>query len=160
GRSHMASGPSIGWIGAGRMGVPMAGLLLQAGYPLLVCTRSAANRQRLVEQGARAAADVAECARGAGLGFSSLPDDEALRQVALGPEGVLANARRGAIFLDTSTVSAEVSAQIGRAAEERDIAYLRAPISGNAASAQRGEITVLVSGPEAAWNAARPVLGA
>jgi 3-hydroxyisobutyrate dehydrogenase-like beta-hydroxyacid dehydrogenase len=142
------------------MGVPMAGLLLQAGYPLLVCTRGAANRQRLVEQGARAAASVAECARGADLVLSSLPDDEALRKVALGPDGALANARRGAIFVETSTVSAEVSAQIGREAEQRGVAYLRAPISGNAASAQRGEVTVLVSGPEAAWHAARPVLEA
>ena len=76
----MASRPSIGWIGAGRMGVPMTGLLMQAGYPLLVFTRSAANRQRLVERGARAAASVAECAQGADLVFSSLPDDEALRR--------------------------------------------------------------------------------
>jgi len=142
------------------MGAPMAGLILKAGYPLLVSTRNAASRQRLVEQGARAATSVAECAHGADLVFSSLPDDEALRQVALGPEGVLANARRGAIFLETSTVSAEVSAEIGREAEQREVAYLRAPISGNAASAQLGQVTVLVSGPEAAWNAAKPVLEA
>ena len=156
----MASRASIGWIGAGRMGAPMASLILRAGYPVLVSTRSAESRQRLVEQGARAAASVAECAQGADLVFSSLPDDDALRKVALGPEGVLANARRGAIFLETSTVSAEVSAEIGREAELHHVAYLRAPISGNAASAQLGEVTVLVSGPEAAWNVARPVLEA
>lgn len=154
----MALRPSIGWIGAGRMGGPMASLILKAGYPLLVSTRSAESRQKLIAQGARAAASVAECAHTADLVFSSLPDDDALRKVALGPEGVLANARRGAIFLETSTVSAEVSEEIGREAEQRDIAYLRAPISGNAASAQLGQVTVLVSGPEAAWNAARPVL--
>jgi len=73
---------------------------------------------------------------------------------------VLANARRGAIFLETSTVSAEVSAHIGREAEQYQVAYLRAPISGNAASARLGEVTVLVSGPEAAWNSARPVMAA
>jgi 3-hydroxyisobutyrate dehydrogenase-like beta-hydroxyacid dehydrogenase len=156
----MALPPSIGWIGAGRMGMPMAGLLLQAGYPLLVCTRTAANRERLMERGARAVASVAECARGADLVFSSLPDDEALRKVALGPEGVLANAKRGAIFVETSTVSAEISAQVALEATQRDVAYLRAPISGNAASAQRGEVTVLVSGPDAAWREAKPVLEA
>ena len=154
----MTSRPSIGWIGAGRMGAPMASLILKAGYPVLVSTRSAANRQRLVEQGARAAASVAECAHGADLVFSSLPDDDALRKVALGPEGVLANARCGTIFLETSTVSAEVSAEIGREAEQRDVAYLRTPISGNAASAELGQVTVLVSGPEAAWKVAKPVL--
>src|SRR5262245_16841004 len=156
----MTSRPSIGWIGAGRMGAPMASLILKAGYPLLVSTRSAANRQRLVEQGAHATASVAECARGADLVFSSLPDDDALRKIALGPEGVLANARRGTIFLETSTVSAEVSAEIGREAEQRDVAYLRAPISGNAASAQLGQVTVLISGPESAWKTAKPVLEA
>ena len=156
----MASLPLIGWIGAGRMGAPMAGFVLKAGYPMLVFSRSAANRRKLVTQGAREAASVAECARGADLVFSSLPDDEALREVALGPQGVLANARRGSIFVETSTVSADVSAEIDREAQRRGVAYLRVPISGNAASAQHSEVTALVSGPQAAWNAAKPVLEA
>jgi 3-hydroxyisobutyrate dehydrogenase-like beta-hydroxyacid dehydrogenase len=73
---------------------------------------------------------------------------------------VLANARRGSIFVETSTVSADVSAEIDREAQRRGVAYLRVPISGNAASAQHGEVTALVSGPQAAWNAAKPVLEA
>lgn len=156
----MATLPRIGWIGAGRMGVPMAGYILKAGYPLLVFSRSAASRQKLVAQGALEAATVAECARAADLVFSSLPDDAALRAVALGPQGVLANAKAGALFLDTSTVSSEVSAEIDREAERCGVAYLRAPISGNATSAQKGEVTVLVSGPDSAWKAAKPVLEA
>ena len=154
----MASLPVIGWIGAGRMGVPMAGFILKAGYPVVVFSRSAANRQKLVSQGAREAASVAECARAAGVIFSSIPDDRALREVALGPQGVLANARPGAIFVETSTVSTEVSAEVDREAAQRGIAYLRVPISGNAASAQKGEVTAMVSGPEAAWHTVKPVV--
>ena len=101
----MASLPHIGWIGAGRMGVPMAGFILKAGYPLSVFSRSVASRQKLVAQGAREALSTAECARAAEVIFAAVSDDAALREVALGSRGVLANARRGAIFADTSTVS-------------------------------------------------------
>jgi 3-hydroxyisobutyrate dehydrogenase-like beta-hydroxyacid dehydrogenase len=153
----MASQPTIGWIGAGRMGVPMASFILKAGYPLVVYSRSAASRQKLVVQGAREAASVAQCAARADIVFSSISDDAALREVALGPGGVLANARPGALFADTSTVSAEVSAEVAEQAQHHAIGYLRMPISGNAAQAARGEVTVLVSGPQEAWDRAQPV---
>jgi len=142
------------------MGVPMAGFILKAGYSVIVFSRSAASRQKLVSQGAREAGSAGECARAADIVFTSLPDDATLRAVALGPQGVLAAARSGAIFADTSTVSTEVSGEIEREAKQRGIAYLRIPISGNAASAQRGEVTALVSGPLPAWNSVRPVVEA
>lgn len=154
----MAAPQRIGWIGAGRMGVPMAGFILKAGYPLVVFSRNPANRAKLVTQGAREATSAAECARAADIVFSSVSDDAALREVALGGQGVLANLPREAIFIDTSTVSAEVSVEVAAEAARRAIPYIRMPISGNAASAQRGEITALVSGPAAAWEAAKPVV--
>jgi 3-hydroxyisobutyrate dehydrogenase-like beta-hydroxyacid dehydrogenase len=156
----MATREVIGWIGAGRMGVPMAGFVLEAGYPVLVSSRAASSRAQLVERGAQEAVSVAECARAARIVFTCVTDDGALREVVLGPQGVLAHARPGAILADTSTVSIELSAEIGREAALRDVWYLRIPISGNAASAQLGEVTALVSGPEAAWDAARPVVEA
>lgn len=152
--------PRIGWIGAGRMGTAMAGLLLQAGYPLAVYSRTAAKRDPLVARGARAAATVVECARAADIVFTSLADDAALREVALGPAGVLANAQTGAVLAETSTVSVAVSAAVAEEAARRGIAYLRLPISGNAASAAKGEVTVLASGPEAAWHRVQPVVAA
>lgn len=154
----MATLPTIGWIGAGRMGAAMAGFILAAGYPVLVCSRTAASRQKLVVLGAREAASPAECAREADLVFSSIPDDATLRAIALGPEGVLANARPGTVFVDTSTVSVEASAEVAREADKLGVPYLRVPISGNAASAQRGEVTALVSGPQSAWEVAKPVV--
>jgi 3-hydroxyisobutyrate dehydrogenase len=142
------------------MGAPLAGFILEAGYSVMVFSRSAANRQKLVSRGAQEAASVAECARAADVVFTSLPDDATLRAVALGPQGVLDAARSGAIFADTSTVSTEVSAEIDREARRRGVAYLRIPISGNAASAQRGEVTALISGPLDAWNSVKPIVEA
>jgi 3-hydroxyisobutyrate dehydrogenase-like beta-hydroxyacid dehydrogenase len=156
----MTTQPTIGWIGAGRMGVPIAGFILKAGYPLVVYSRAAANRQKLTVLGAREATGVADCARQADIVFSSIPDDTALREVALGAGGVLANARPGTIYAETSTVSAEVSAEVASVARERGVAYLRMPISGNAAQAARGEVTVLVSGPQGAWTQVQPICAA
>ena len=154
----MAAKPRVSWIGAGRMGNAMAGLVLKAGYPVTVFSRSAMSRQKVVALGAQEAQSVAECARAAMMVFASVIDDVALRDIALGPRGVLANAAAGAIFADTSTVSPEVSAEIDHEAAARGVAYLRMPISGNAASARDGNVTVLISGPEAAWNSIKPVV--
>jgi 3-hydroxyisobutyrate dehydrogenase-like beta-hydroxyacid dehydrogenase len=154
----MTALPRIGWIGAGRMGVPMAGFILKAGYPLTVFSRSSGSRGKLVSQGAHEAASIAECVRASDIVFASVADDNALREVALGPDGVLAHARRGTIFADTSTVSAEISAEIDREALRRGIDYLRVPISGNAASARTGDVIALVSGPQPAWETIKPLL--
>lgn len=148
----------IGWIGAGRMGVAMSGFLLEAGFPLAVYSRTAASRQKLVALGARDTQSVADCVRGAEVVFSSVSDDAALRAIALGPDGVLANAGPGTIFVETSTVSSDVSGEVAAEAERIGIAYLRAPISGNAASARTRDITVLVSGPQSAWEKVKPVV--
>ena len=154
----MSSLPVIGWIGAGRMGVAMAGFILKAGYPLLVYSPTAASRQKLVALGAREALSVAQCATAADIIFSCITNDAALREVALGPQGVLDNAKPGVIFIDTSTVSAQISAQVAEQAQTRGIAYLRIPISGNAASARTGNVTALVSGSQTAWNTVKPIV--
>lgn len=154
----MSSLPVIGWIGAGRMGVAMAGFILKAGYTLLVYSPTAASRQKLVALGAREALSVAQCATAADIVFSCITNDAALREVALGPQGVLDNAKPGVIFIDTSTVSAQISAQVAEQAQMRGIAYLRIPVSGNAASARTGNVTALVSGSQTAWNTVKPIV--
>jgi len=153
----MSTKPTIGWIGAGRMGAAMASFILKAGYPLSVYSRTAASRAKLVALGAVDTESVAQCTRGAEVIFACVSDDAALREVALGEAGVLHNAATHAVFADTSTVSSEVSAEIARAAEQRALAYLRMPISGNAASAVKGEVTVMVSGPQVDWLRVQPV---
>jgi 3-hydroxyisobutyrate dehydrogenase-like beta-hydroxyacid dehydrogenase len=118
----------------------------------------AASRQKLVSRGATEAPSVAECAREADLTFACVTDDAALHEVAFGANGALANAKHGAIFVDTSTVSPSVSAKVCEEANRRGIAYLRIPISGYAVSAAKGEVTALISGPQDAWQRARPIV--
>ena len=149
---------NIGFIGVGRMGSPMARFLLQAGYAVTVCDPDPAARARARSHGAREAGSIAECARGVDVVFSSLPDDKVLHQAALDPDGILASARPGTIYVDTSTVSAEVSSEIAAAALARGIAYLRMPVSGNSNSAEKGQLTALVSGPPEAWAKIKPAV--
>lgn len=148
----------IAWIGAGRMGVAMAGFILKAGYPVTVYSPTPSSRAKLTALGAKEALSVAQCVQGADVVFSCVSDDAALREVALGVGGVLANLKFSAIFADTSTVSAEVSADIAKAADGAKRPYLRLPISGNAASAIKGEVTVMASGPAAAWAEVKSVV--
>lgn len=148
--------PRLGWIGAGRMGTAMAGFLLREGYPVAVYSRTPESRRRLVERGAHEACSPKACATDAAVVFTCVSDDAALREVVEGPTGLLA-ARPG-IFVDTSTVSTEGSATIARACAAAGIPYLRIPVSGNAASAQRGQVTLLVSGPADAWAVVEPIV--
>lgn len=152
------SKPTIAWLGAGRMGVPMAGFILKAGYPLRVYSRSPDSRSKVVALGASEASSVADAVRGAQIVFTSLADDAALRGVVLGDAGAIANAPADAVLVETSTVSTTLSREIDEAARARGIGYLRLPISGNAASAQKGEVTALVSGPADAWERVKPVV--
>ena len=140
------------------MGRPLAGFILAAGFPLVVASRSDESRRALVERGAREAASAAGCAQVAQVVFTSLPDDAAVRAVLLGDGGVLERAGSDTILAETSTISTELSGEIAREAERHGVSYLRMPISGNAASADRGEVTALVSGPEPAWRAVRPIV--
>ncbi len=139
----------IGWIGAGKMGAPMCANLLAAGFALTVFNPTRAKLAPLVAEGAQAAESVAAAAR-APLVVSMISDDAALRTVALGEAGVLANAPAGAVYVDMSTVSPAASAEVAAAAEARGIAYLRAPVSGGVALAEAAKLTVIASGPHEA----------
>jgi 3-hydroxyisobutyrate dehydrogenase len=149
---------TVGWIGVGKMGLPMAGHLLAAGHGVVAHDVADAGVAALVERGATRAASAAEVARGASIVFSSLPHDAALRAVALGPDGVLAHAPRGALFADTSTVSPSVSGEVATAAEARGVRYLRVTVSGNNHMAAKAALTVMASGPADAFEEALPLL--
>jgi 3-hydroxyisobutyrate dehydrogenase-like beta-hydroxyacid dehydrogenase len=148
----------IGFIGVGRMGAPMARYMLKGGYALTVCDANPAQVALAQSHGASTAATVADCVRAVDVVFSSLPNDKILRAVALGPEGILASAKKGTIFVETSTVSADVSVDIAKEAAARGVAYLRMPISGNSNSAEAGQVTALVSGPPEAWEKVKPAV--
>lgn len=151
----MSESRSIGWIGLGKMGVPIAGRLAEKGHDVAGFDR---DQERIGLASAKGVTPAATLAAAAGrdIVVTSLPDDRALRAVAV--EGPLLDAMRaGAILVETSTVSPEISAELAAKAEPRGIHYLRAPVSGNAAIAHTGNLTCFVSGPREAFGRFRPV---
>lgn len=150
----------IGWIGLGKMGEPMARNLLAAGHDVTVHNRTEAKAAPLAAAGAHVAPSPGEAARNAEILFSMLADDKALREMLLGQDGAVAHLRPGGLLIEMSTVSPAISAELAQAAAACGIAYLRAPVSGSVAFAASAKLTVLASGPRAAYEAALPLLGA
>lgn len=141
----------IHFIGVGKMGLPMASHFLAAGHVLSVADP---DEKRL--QLARAAGlAVADGVARADVVFSSLPHDAALHAVA---GEVAASARKDSIFVDTSTVSQQTSADVANLCTLAGIAYLRSTVSGNNKMAEAAQLTVMTSGPRAVYDALLPVL--
>lgn len=151
----MAGTQTLGWIGLGKMGLPISTRIAGAGWDMAGFDLDASRIAAAAEGGVTPAARLEDVA-GRDMVFLSLPDDRVLRAVALqGP--LLSLMRPGAILVETSTVSPEVSAEVTQAAEARGVAYLRAPVSGNASIAHTGNLTCFVSGPRAAFESFLPV---
>lgn len=147
---------TLGWVGAGKMGAPMATNLLEAGFGVTVSEPNPAARAAMAERGAVPVSNLADLA-GADIVFCTLPNDAALEAVVLG--GGLANILRpGAILVEMSTVSPACSQAVAQALAARDIRYLRAPISGSTAMAQAATLTILASGDQTAWDNVLPLL--
>lgn len=145
----------LGWVGVGKMGLPMAGHLLAAGHSVTACDTAAPALQAIVARGARGADSPAAAARDAEVVFSSVPDDAALHAVA---KGVIAGARGGAVYVDTSTVSPGASAEVAAAAKAGGVHYLRVCVSGNNKMAEAKALTVIASGDKAVYEKCRPLL--
>lgn len=145
---------SIGWVGLGKLGLPIAARIAGAGNRVTGFDPVAA-RLDLARANGIVPASGAQDAAAQDIVFSCLPDDRAL--LAAAPV-LLASMRRDAIFVEASTVSPDASAEIARAAAPLGIAYLRLPISGNASIAHTGALTCFASGPRAAFDAVQPVL--
>jgi 3-hydroxyisobutyrate dehydrogenase-like beta-hydroxyacid dehydrogenase len=147
----------VGCIGLGAMGLPIARRLVAAGYPVVVNNRSQASVRELVALGAEALPDAASVGAACDVVLTALPTPESVREVYLGERGLLAGVREGAILIDLSTVSPELSRKIERAASERGVAFLDAPISGGPEGAVNGTLTVMVGGDAEAFEQARPI---
>jgi 3-hydroxyisobutyrate dehydrogenase-like beta-hydroxyacid dehydrogenase len=150
----------IGWIGLGKMGVPMAGHLLSAGFDLTVYNRSPGPEAALRDAGAGVAESPAALAPNVGVIISMTSDDGALADVTDGPNGAFTTAKPGTLFIDMSTVSPEISAKVGARAAELGLSYLRAPVSGGVALSVAGTVTVLASGARADFDRALPLFDA
>ena len=150
---------NIGWLGTGRMGVAMAGRLLDAGWPVTVWNRTRAKTGPLAGRGAGVADSVAGLA-GCDLVFIMVSRPADLAEVTTGPGGLLTGPQRPRILVDCSTVDAATSAQVRAAAAGAGVAFLAAPVSGNPHVVAAGNSVLMVSGPADVYEQARPCLAA
>jgi 2-hydroxy-3-oxopropionate reductase len=149
---------SVGFIGLGVMGQPMARHVLEAGFDVCCYNRSSAAVETLVAAGATAAASVAELAKACDIIVTCLPDAPDVRQVLLGPDGVFANAAPGTVVVDCSTIAPSAALELALRASAQSIGFLDAPVSGGEVGARAGTLAVMVGGDEADLARARPVL--
>ena len=146
----------VAFIGLGVMGYPMAGHLAKAGFATRVYNRTAAkSEQWCKDYEGEFALTPREAAEGADFVFMCVGNDEDLRSVVYGDDGVLAGCKPGAILVDHTTASANVAREI---ADKSPVAFLDAPVSGGQAGAENGVLTVMIGGDQAAFDAARPVI--
>ncbi len=149
---------TIGFIGLGVMGRPMAKHLLAGGHRLTVYNRSPKAVDDLVAAGAIAAGSAVEVARAATIVITMLPDTPDVEAVLTGDRGVLAGVQPGAIVIDMSSISPAVTARLAVLVAARGATMLDAPVSGGEIGAVNATLSIMVGGEHAAFERARPVL--
>jgi 3-hydroxyisobutyrate dehydrogenase len=148
----------VAFLGLGVMGFPMAGHLAAAGHRVTVYNRTASKAVEWVAQhGGNSAATPAEASQAAEFVFACVGNDDDLRSVTIGANGAFAGMRPGATFVDHTTASAAVARELARAAAERGLRFVDAPVSGGNLGAVNGALTVMCGGDADAFAAAKPI---
>jgi 2-hydroxy-3-oxopropionate reductase len=154
--------PTVGFIGLGLMGGPMAKNLAKAGFPLVVWNRTREKAEELVRESTgldvKAGANPRETAGKADILLTIVSDPPALEEVLWGPNGAIEGLRRGATYVDSSTVSPDLVRRIGTACVQRGVGFLDAPVTGGTWGAEKGELVFMVGGEEEVLERAKPVL--
>jgi 3-hydroxyisobutyrate dehydrogenase len=151
----------VTFLGLGVMGYPMAGHLQQAGHEVTVFNRTGAKAEAWVaEHEGAMGATPAEASKGAEFVMACVGNDDDLRSVCLGEDGALAAMSKGAIFVDHTTVSAKVTAELAGAAQSAGVGFVDAPVSGGQAGAENGVLSIMCGGDQAQFDAAEPVMQA
>lgn len=148
----------VGVIGLGVMGTPMARNLLKSGHEVTVFARRADAMAPLAAAGARTSASPAEAAAVSDVTITMVLDTRAVESVVLGPGGIIEGARSGSIVVDHSTIEPEGARRVAATLQSRGIEMLDAPVSGGAAVAEAGTLSIMVGGTEAALERVRPIL--
>ncbi len=151
----------LAFLGLGVMGFPMARHLAAKGHVVTVYNRSPAKAAAWVEQNGGASAPTPrEAVLGAEFVMACVGNDDDLRQVCLGPDGAFAGMAKGAIFVDHTTVSAQVTRELAAVAASHGFGFVDAPVSGGQAGAENGALSIMCGGPETQYAAAEPVMAA
>jgi 3-hydroxyisobutyrate dehydrogenase len=151
-------GATLGWVGVGRMGHALVSRLLDAGHEVAVYNRTRSKAEPLAERGATIVDTPAELGD-RDIVFTMVGGPADFKEVVLGETGLLSrNGTAPRVIVDSTTVSPEASDEVRVAASQRGTALLAAPVSGNPKVVDAGLLTIVVSGPEEAWEQARPLL--
>jgi len=149
----------VAFIGLGVMGYPMAGHLANAGHDVTVYNRTAAKAEQWCQlyKGSRAATP-AEAARDADIVFTCVGNDDDLRQVVTGTQGVFSSMAQGAVLVDHTTASAEVARELAVIATEKGLEFIDAPVSGGQAGAENGVLSIMIGGDQPVYERIAPVI--
>ncbi len=150
----------VGYIGLGIMGGSIARNLMKAGHELVVHNRSRAKVEAFVRDGATAAGNPREVAEQVEFVFTNLPDTPDVEQVVLGKDGVLEGAHEGLVYIDNSTIKPETARALAEKLATRGVMALDAPVSGGDVGARDGTLTIMVGGPQEAFDRAEPLFRA
>ena len=149
------------FLGLGVMGYPMAGHLASAGHQVCVYNRTTEKAEKWVAQhGGTLAPTPAEAVEGADFVFACVGNDDDLRSITTGPGGAFAAIKKGAVFIDHTTASANVARELSAVAVAQGFSFLDAPVSGGQAGAENGILTVMVGGDQASFERAKPLIDA
>ena len=150
--------PKIAFVGLGAMGSAMVQRLLAAGHPVTGYNRTRAKAEALAPKGLLVADSARAAVEGADVVLSMVTDSEALRDVALRPDGILAGLGKGSVWAEMSTVSPVVTRTLGERVAEKGASLLDAPVSGSTVTIAQGQLSFIVGGDVAALERIRPYL--
>ena len=152
--------PTVGFIGLGLMGKPMAANLLKAGFPLVVWNRTKSRADELVREGAKLGRSPRDTALQADVLITIVSDPPAVEEILWGAEGALAGLRRASTVIDSSTVSPDLARRASQACAEKGVDYLDAPVTGGDWGAKKGELIFMIGGKPEVFERVRAMFEA
>ena len=150
---------NVAFIGLGVMGYPMAGYISKAGHNVTVYNRTTAKADKWVAEYKGSKADTpAKAAEVADFIFTCVGNDDDLKEVTIGENGIYTTIKKGSIYIDNTTASADIARKLAKSAEAHGFRFLDAPVSGGQAGAENGALTVMVGGSKIAFERAKPII--
>jgi len=150
---------NVAFIGLGVMGYPMAGYISKAGHNVTVYNRTVAKADKWLTEFKGSKADTpAKAAESADFVFTCVGNDDDLKEVTIGENGIYTTIKKGSIYIDNTTASAIIAKKLAKSAEAHGFRFLDAPVSGGQAGAENGALTVMVGGSKIAFERAKPII--
>ena len=149
----------VSFIGLGVMGYPMAGYISKAGHNVTVYNRTKSKAEKWTkEHKGKLAETPVDAAKESDFIFTCVGNDNDLREVTLGDKGLFKTAKKGSVYIDNTTASAEIARELYKKAKSSGFHFLDAPVSGGQAGAENGALTVMIGGDDVAYKKAAPVI--